>query len=356
MSDNPLADWLRERGAWSGDGEQGVVGPSTTLGGAPPPPHDRDAVGPDPTSSESPGRSQDPGDRGPVPLDDPAPLGWADEPGPQRDRPRRVLLLLVLAALPWLGFAAVALGVLGDAGPRRGSDETAQQEGTDPEPAETGVAEPDVPADPSPGQATTGPEVDPPPPARAADSPGRADAERRAGATAALALRTELTGEAAEGGPLRYVDLAVAESVRWVEDVAIVEVAAVLLESAGDAWGEGRPARFAVPVRVTGTETVPVAAPWPVAAPAAAETPSWEPVADEHLAEAVASALTGGGYRRVTDVALARSGDVPGVLAADVVAVGPGATDPGPHRVWLRDDDAPSLFTADPVTREERAP
>lgn len=353
MSDNPLADWLRERGAWSGDGEEETAGPSTALGGAPPAP-DTPPAGPAPPSG-GPHPSPTAGGGGTEPLD-PLPPGWPDEPEPPRERPRRTLLLLGLAGVPWLGFAAVALGGLGGADAPAGGDDPAQDEAAARAPAPSPVAEPDLPTDPPPGRPTTGSTPDSLPPGGSGDDPSRADAERRAGATAALAVRTDLTGDLpAEGGTVRYVDLAVAESVRWVEDVAVVEVAAVVLESTGDAWGEPEPARFAVPVRVTGSRAVPIAAPWPVGPPATPETPSWEPVGDTDLAASAVPALTEGGFHEVTEVALARSSDVPGVLAAEVTAVGPGSAESTAHRVWLRDADPPSLLT-DPTTPEEGAP
>ncbi|HEY8338961.1 MAG TPA: hypothetical protein VIK95_03770 [Egibacteraceae bacterium] len=234
------------------------------------------------------------------------------EPGdgaPPRDRSPRLLLL---AVLPWAVVVVLAAAL---------------------------VVRVRVEASPSaaPPAPTPAPAVD--------TSPSPAAAEGAARAAAVLAVRAAVTDDDPEA-TARYVDLAVPEAVEQVGDVALVTVAAVVLEGDGARWQRARPARFAVPVAVTGATATPLAQPWPL--PAAAPEvvpPAWAPAAAP-TADSAAAALAAAGYRDVRDVRVSRSPEVSGAVLVEAAAVAPGEERPRTHAVWLRDGTPPTVLGA----------
>lgn len=188
-----------------------------------------------------------------------------------------------------------------------------------------------------------------PTPPPAGDASARpAAAEGAARAAAVLAVRAAVTDDDPEA-MVRYVDLAVPEAVEEIGDVALVTVAAVVLEGDGSRWQRARAARFAVPVAVDGGAATVLAPPWalPATAPEVAP-PDWAPAAAP-AADSAGAALAAAGYRDVRDVRVSRSPDVPGAVLAQAAAVAPGDDRSRAHAVWLRDGSPPSVLGADPT-------
>lgn len=288
MSDNPLADWLRERHAALG--EAGTT-PDDAATGIPP-------AWPDWATPATT-------------TPDPAPEPWEEPPGGEAP-PRRRRRLLLLATLPWVVAAAIVVGVLGDttAGsvpPRAGAD------------AGTVEAAP----------AGAGQTVDP-----------------RLGAAAAVAVRLSVTTPA--GSPdgdteARYVDSAVPEAVRWSGDVAVVTVLAVVLEGPADAWRMVRSARFAVPVGLVDGQAVVLGEPWAVSPPPeSARVAGWEPAAADR--EAIAGAAEAAGYTDVDVLEVGALPEDPTVLRARIRARAPGESTARTHAPWLHADPDPAVL------------
>lgn len=299
MSDNPLADWLGAQD--DGDGDPGAA----------PGAHPKE---------DAPTRWPDWATPGAAPPEQRT-ATWTQPPDEETDSgsPRRRLLLLA-AALPWA--VACALGVAAVTG--------------GPAPATDEPAEPMAPAgaQPAPGEPA------------AAVHPAL-------GAAAALAVRLTVT-TATEGddpgAERRYVDLAVPEALTYVGDVAVVTVAAVVLEGAGDRWHTSRPARFAVPLQLVDGRAVAVGAPWPLALATPAAALEWEPADADR--DGVARALSSAGYTDIGAVDVeARAGGAPGdgppLLRAHVQARGPGESERRAHELWLRTDPEPAVLGAD---------
>lgn len=301
MSDNPLAEWLRARERDHRRDRDDDTGPHLQ----------RESEGPAVAGSASPAEIRPPA----------AP--WDDQPE-EPTRPRRRLTVFAVALVPWViaGVAlTAALRPTGENGPPTGKESPpAAQEGP--------PAAPESPASPVP--------------------PGHAVA-------AVLAVRaglpTALDGPGEGQPPLRrYVDLAVAEASTPTSagDVAVVTVAATVLEGTAEQWQRARPARFAVAVRDTEDGPVALGRPWalpgPPSAPREAE---WsETDAD---AEAVEAALLAAGYTRVRELGLSRSDALPGVLRAECRAVAPGETSMRPHAVWVADEPTPAVLGLPPA-------
>lgn len=294
MSDNPLADWL---GAHHGDDDAGQAAREPAGAGASPRWPDWAGAATAPGEPETPTWAQPP-----------------DEDTGNRS-PRRRLLLLA-AALPWAVACAVGVAVV-TGGPSPATEESAA-------------------------------------PAAGAGRQGESEEEPALGAAAALAVRLAVTTAAEEDGPggvRRYVDLAVPEAVSWAGDVAIVTVAAVVLEGAGDRWHTSRPARFAVPLQLVDGRAVAVDAPWPLATDAPTPDPrGWQ--ATDVDADSVARALAAAGYTDVGAIDVeARAASSPPeqvpVLRAHVQARAPGEPEPRAHQLWLRADPEPSVLGAD---------
>ncbi|MBW3602530.1 MAG: hypothetical protein KY434_07520 [Actinobacteria bacterium] len=285
MADNPLADWLR-------------AGPDT--------PRRTDPADEDPAPTVGPG-------------DDPPAPDHAWWPEPAEDPPRRRWPLGALAALPWAVVVVVAVTLLRPAPGDGGGDRPRPDEPSDATPGAARVAE--NPSDaPAPGPAEGG--------------------DRELAAAAAVFVRTELTdtdppGAGAREDRLRYVDLAVPESVSWRAGAAVVTVRAVVLEGRAGRWVDATVVRYAVPMGRVGAVPVPLAEPWAVASDDAAR-PSrrWRPAA--HDPAAARAALRRGGYAGLSALRLHADPALPGVLRARVTAVAPGDDDPQVHDVWLR--------------------
>jgi hypothetical protein len=165
------------------------------------------------------------------------------------------------------------------------------------------------------------------------------------GALAALTVQGALT-TADAAGIQRYIDLALPEAATWMGDVAIVRVAAVVLDGAQGGWDTPRRARYAVPIRADDRGFTVLGPPWalpdpPQTTPTLTAPASFE---DPTRAEAAATALAGAGYQNVTIRSLARDPTIPGVLLAEVDAVAPGESSSRTHLMWLRDDPVPTLL------------
>lgn len=296
MSNNPLADWLGAHDDRDGDPD--------------PAPHE-------PGEEGAPAKWPDWASPAAAPSN-PETATWAQPPDedPTRGSPRRRLLLLA-AALPWAVAGALGVAVVGG-GPTPATHESAA-------PAAT---------------------VDP-----------------ALGAAAALAVRLAVTTTAEQDEPdagRRYVDLAVPEALTWAGDVAVVTVAAVVLEGDGDRWHTSRPARFAVPLHVVEGRPTTLGAPWPLALAApAADPPRWEPADADH--DGVARALSAAGYTDIDAMDVEARGasgaaDQIPLLRAHVQARAPGEPEPRAHRLWLRTEPEPAVLGADHPRAERRRP
>lgn len=235
-----------------------------------------------------------------VPGDDPPAPDHEWWPDLAADPPRRRWPLGVLAALPWAVAVVVAVALLR----------------------------------PAAGDADR-PRPEPPPAAGAGDVD-----DRELAAAATVFVRTELTdtdprGSRGPRGGLRYVDLAVPESVSWQAGTAVVTVRAVVLEGRAGRWADVSVVRYAVPMGRAGTVPVALAEPWAVAsADAARPSRRWRPAPDDP--GPARAALRRAGYARLSALRLAADPGLPGVLRARVTAVAPGDDEPGVHDVWLR--------------------
>lgn len=285
MSDNPLADWLRER--HEALGKTAAAEPETPAS------TDRAANWPGWAT-----QAADP--------HEPQPACW-DLP-PERDGdapPRRRRFVLLIATLPWLvagGLGAAALSTTShQPAPSAGGDESAA--------------------------------------AAAGPAPALSDAmDATVGAAAAIAVRLSVTtsGQAPpDGSERRYVDLAVPEAMRWHGDVAVVTVAAVVLEGPAEHWRAARATRFAVPVGLVDGEAVILGDPWVVGPWADREAPvGWQATAAD--AGAVAVAAEAAGYSDADVREITAHADLAGVLRAEILAHAPGEQSPRVHQLWLR--------------------
>lgn len=292
MSDNPLADWLRERHAALG--EAGAT-PDDAATGMPP-------AWPDWATPATT-------------TPDPAPEPWEHPPGGGDAPPRRRRRLVLLATVPWLVAAAIVVGALGDS--------TA---GSRP-PPQAGAGAGTVEA----GPAVAGQSVDP-----------------RLGAAAAVAVRLSVTtpADTPDGdAERRYVDSAAPEAVRWSGDVAIVTVLAVVLEGPADAWRMARTARFAVPVGLVDGQAVVLGEPWAVSPPPeSAPVAGWAPAAGDR--GAIAGAAEAAGYADVEVLEVEALPDDTSVLRARIRARAPGESTARVHAPWLHADPDPAVLGA----------
>lgn len=309
MSDNPLADWLGAHD--DGDGD-----PAAAPGEHP--------------EEDAPTRWPDWANPAAA-TPEPRTATWAQPPAEETDgASSRRRLLLLAAALPWAVACALGVAVV-TGGPAPATDESA------------------APAAPAGAQAAAGE------PTAAVDP--------ALGAAAALAVRLTVTTAAEEGDPgaeRRYVDLAVPEALTFVGDVAVVTVAAVVLEGAGDRWHTSRPARFAVPLQLVDGRAVAVGAPWPLALlTPTADALDWEPAdADQ---DSLTRALSAAGYTDIDAVdveapATGAQGDETPLLRAHVQARGPGEPERRAHQLWLRTDPEPAVLGADHPAPERSRP
>lgn len=180
--------------------------------------------------------------------------------------------------------------------------------------------------------------------------PGEADALGPAlGATAAAAVQQALTGTDQASARSRYVNLALPEATTWIGDVAIVDVAAVVLEGTGGRWDQPHPARYAVPLQVRAGAVRVLGIPWALPHPpqTALGSTAFAPVNDRALTEAAGRAISAVGYRDVNVRALARDPGLPGVLKVEVTAIGPGEGQPRSQEIWVSDQPSPTVLGAD---------
>jgi hypothetical protein len=253
------------------------------------------------------------------------PSAWWDD---ERNRGgRRRWTLWVLAALPWVVLAGLAL-----AGKARPAEPPAGPVVAPPRLAPPATASP-APTVAQPASAA---------PATAALAP----ADPAVAAIAAIAVQTVITGTDPASGRDRYVDLAVAEGVTWLGDVALVRVAAVVFEGGQGYWDAPRLAAYAVPMRVASGAPAPVSPPWALPDPpkTALSPTGFVPIDDPELVSSAGRALEAAGYAGVVVSTVARDPVLPGILQAEVTATAPGEAAARGHTVWLRDDPAPALL------------
>ncbi|MGH8905457.1 MAG: hypothetical protein ACRD0K_02820 [Egibacteraceae bacterium] len=248
---------------------------------------------------------------------DSSPPRWWDEQDADDRQGRRRKAVWVLAALPWLIVAGLALG-----------------RGRTPVPAVAPV----IAAAPLPSPAPQEVSPDRTPPEQPLDP--------ALGAVAALAVQGALTSTDPATGRARYVDLALPEAATWIGDIAIVRVAAVVLEGAQGRWDQPRRARYAVPIGTGQGALTLLSPPWalpdpPQTTPAVA---ALTPLEDQARAELAGRAMTAAGYQDVDVHGLARHPVMAGVLQAEANAIAPGETSSRRHTVWLRDDPVPTLL------------
>lgn len=293
MSDNPLADWLRQRhealDETAADAPDGFA-----------------AAGDRPASW--PGWAATGTETGP-----PQAARW-DHP-PERDgspQPRRRRVLLLLAVLPWLVAGGLAAATLS----------TAQHPATSAEEHGTTVS-------------------------AATPAPALAEVMNPAfGAAAVVAVRLSVTTSgdaAAEEQERRYVDLAVAEEMRWHGDVAVVTVKAVILEGPAERWRVARAARFAVPVGLVDGETVVLDTPWVVSPPDVTErSAGWQTTTADAVDVATAAAAVG--YTDAEVLETTAHPGLAGVLRAQIRAHAPGEQGARDHQLWLRTEPEPAVL------------
>jgi hypothetical protein len=257
---------------------------------------------------------QEPGD---------APHAWWGSQDWDDHRRRRRKAVWAVAVLPWLLVAGLTLG-----------------RGRAPAPAP-----PSSPAG-TPASATATPGR-PPTPHTAPDQPlPEHSLDPALGAIAALAVQDALTYTDKATGRQRYVDLALPEAATWTGNVAIVKVAAVVLEGAQGRWEQSRSALYAIPIGAGQGAFTVLGPPWalpdpPQTTPVAA---ALVPLQDHRRAETTAHALAAAGYQDVTIRSLAHDPAIAGVFQAEVHAIAPGETSSRSHIVWLHDDPAPTLL------------
>lgn len=281
--------------------------------------------------------------------DDGGQRSWEED---DRSRLRRRWGLVALAIVPWIAVAVVALANSGSS--RSQQEVMVPVASAPPGPA----ALPPDPPQSTTARSTAQPASQDVPGREPTASPSRLTSSALAGlaapaglelalaAPAALTVQHALTSIDEATGAQRYVDLALPERVTWVGDVAIVQVAALVLEGEGGHWEETRPARYAVPLQVNGDVVRVLGAPWAIPAPPQI-TPgesSFVAFNDPALAEAVGRGLDETGYAGVKVRSLGRDPQLPGVLRAEVTAIGPGERQSRAHTVWLRDHPTPTVL------------
>jgi hypothetical protein len=332
VAGDPLGAWLRDDdgGPWTDlpDQRDGLEGADRADGGI---------WGGGPQQAASHGDEDgDDGQPSPPPFAQPFPWDQQD------DHPGRGRRLRRLVAVPWI--VAAVLGVVAVTG-GRGQPAQGQPAGSQPAGSQPGAGQPDA-GGLTLGDGWAAPVVGGPaaPPVDGAPAVG---GDQDLLAAAAMAVRTGLTGPTgAAGDQVRYVDLALGESVAWTAgDVAVVTVAAVVLDGSGGRCEAARTARYAVPVQRLDGRAVALASPWPLPAPAEPpDPPAWEPITAPELAGPVLTVLAGAGFEPVGGVELSRDPALVGVLRARLEAVGPGEGAARVHELWLRDGPAPSLL------------
>lgn len=251
---------------------------------------------------------------------------WLGEPSDSAEdpRPRRLSLLLAMAAVPWVVMVVLLLG--------RGGDDVAAGH---PHDSRAVLAAP-----------TPAPEVGPPTPETPAPTalPALPQAgshvEVRPGDVAAVVLavaRSWLTGvgpdlgiEGISAAERTYLEHLLIEGVEWVgDDLVVVTVLAAVLTPEEDHYRDVHLRRLAVPVRVAAGAISAAGRPWRLPGPGTVtvEEPVTVAVDDPFLLQEAAAALQAAGFHApVATLALSASGPWIATLEADA--------DPAPQ-VWL---------------------
>ncbi|HWB72571.1 MAG TPA: hypothetical protein VG452_10150, partial [Egibacteraceae bacterium] len=193
MADNPLAAWLN-----AGEAEQPLASGSMPAG-----------------------------DRAEAAVTSPLPAD--DAPGAGDGRRRRWWGLAVVATVPWVMVTALALGPGGThpppMPPAAGGPGDGPSAATPSEDPSASLAPP-VRVSPADADAPSGPQATPGAPAAA----GVLAVRRALGGQSGQSGQSGQGGDGPSGVAVRYVDLAVPEAVVQVGDVAVVTVAAVVLD------------------------------------------------------------------------------------------------------------------------------
>lgn len=262
-------------------------------------------------------------------------FSWAGDSGKEGPR-RRTYRLLVLAVVPWLAMAGLVM-----AGWRPSRPALT----TTPPPTESTI---------HPRVAVARQQHNAEHPTMLSSRTGSGSAARGTaldpalGAAAATAVQQVLTGTDQASARSRYINLALPEAVTWVGDLAIVDVAAVVLEGTDGRWDRPRAARYAVPLRVRAGVVRLLSVPWALPDPpqSAPGDTAFVPVNDQALTEAAGRALNAVGYRDVQVKALARDPDLPGVLEVEATAVSPGEEQARLQEIWVSDHPSPTVLGA----------
>lgn len=178
------------------------------------------------------------------------------------------------------------------------------------------------------------------------------------GTTAATTVQQALTGTDQASARSRYINLALPEAITWVGDIAIVNVAAVVLEGTGGRWGHPRAARYAVPLQIREGVARVLSAPWVLPDPpqAAPGGTAFASVSDLALTELAGQALRSAGYRNVQVRALARDPGLPGVLKVEVTGISPGEGEARLQEIWLSDQPSPTVLGTSASKAHSAAP
>jgi hypothetical protein len=285
---------------------------------------------------------------------------WFDDDPEPAPRSRRLPVLLVVAAVPWVLVAALVQRGPAEPQPRtapmaavdQADGSSAPTTGDDPpEPEEldqvppadgdgqVGRGELDAPDDDGqlvpPPVAPTGPRGDAPP------SPTQV-LHGVAEALVVAITRAWLS----DGGPdvdapgievdrRGYLEHVAVERVELTSpDLAVATVTVVLLGRDGGSYVDAEVRRAAVPLAVEATTVHPAGTPWWLADPVdlTLRPPETEPVEDELVSRTVGDALAAAGFRDTTVRDVRRTGDA--TLVADVTATTP-AGDLVEGDLWL---------------------
>lgn len=311
MSDNPLADWLhareRDRHADAADA------PARAGRGGEPDELDGDAWTQPPTTTD--GRAVSP-----------LAVPWEDDTE-EPARSRRRWPLFVAALVPWVAAGGFMLALA---------------DGEDAHTAAPASTQTPVTSSVSAGRGEAGHGGAPSTGGASVPSPYAAAAVRAVRSSNAAAGATGTTPQASH----RHVDLALAESLTHVGDLAVVTVVAAVLEGSAEQWERTEWRRFGVAVQQTDDGPAPAGPPWLLPGPAADHELRWEEASGDD--EPVEAALVAAGYEPAGPPRLWRSDAAPGVIRVDVHATGPDEAVARTHEVWVRAEPEPMVLGGTP--------
>lgn len=185
--------------------------------------------------------------------------------------------------------------------------------------------------------------------------PTTAPAARVSPASSAPILQVPTAAQAAKVEPAvraalaaahgALVDAVVVEALEQASGVHVARAWVLVVEREGGRWQPPRPARYAVPVRLTDHVAEPVGGAWALPL-APAPSPRWEPVPDSAATTAAMAAVTDAGYRSVRQPKHERSSEL-GVARLSFSGRGPAGGDIVGHMVWVTDEPVPRVLGTD---------